>query len=121
MGGRRCGAALPGECRGRLAGGGQLLAPPLAVGARSSTLLLDLAPSTVPKRRLLTLSLLTCAPAPSCAQGSANPVKQRIAVALCHLSSADMAGSSLELMFVEKKGLVRGGVKRRCLSRRARE
>lgn len=116
MGGWRCGAALPGECRGRLAGGGQLLAPPLAVGARSSTLLLDLAPSTVPKRRLL-----TCAPAPSCAQGSANPVKQRIAVALCHLSSADMAGSSLELMFVEKKGLVRGGVKRRCLSRRARE
>jgi hypothetical protein len=33
------------------------------------------------------------------------PVKQRIAVALCHLTSADMPGSSLELMFVEKKGL----------------
>ncbi|GAB4819192.1 hypothetical protein N2152v2_006238 [Parachlorella kessleri] len=38
-------------------------------------------------------------------QGSAVPVKQRIAVALCHLTSPDTPGNNLQLMYMDKKGL----------------
>ena len=33
------------------------------------------------------------------------PVKQRIAVALCHLTSPDTPGNNLQLMYLDKKGL----------------